>query len=242
MRHKSSVPKFINVNFIEGLTKYNILTPEFKKNFIVEETKITANSECFVNIDMDDYHEGLVIESMDYYLLPGIFTITLSEDLTKSWTMPFDFPVKLFKPANLETHGKQLTFNYVPGEPIIEQKTYQKTLDVMVLEQLMEGQAKYITNPELMVFALAEYLDGIDLNLFEVLVQNMFRDAKDPVIPARMTDYTNFVILGQKRLPFNTSWVNALAFENVKKAINYGLVSGQNAKLDPITAIVDEKY
>ncbi len=34
----------------------------------------------------------------------------------------------------------------------------------------------------------------------------------------------------------------ALAFENVKKAINYGLVSGQNAKLDPITSIVDEKY
>ena len=216
MRHESSVPKFVNVNFIDSLTKYNILTPEFKKNFIVEENKITANSECFVNIDLDDYHEGLVIESMDYYLIPGIFTITLTEDLTQSWTFPFDFPVKLYKPANLETHGKQMTFNFVPGEPIVEQKSYQLTKDVTVMERVLEGQAKYITNPELMVFTLAMYLDGLDLNLFEVLVQNMFRDAKDPVLPARMTDYTNFVILGQKRLPFNTSWINALAFENVE--------------------------
>ena len=208
MRHESSVPKFVNVNFIDSLTKYNILTPEFKKNFIVEETKITANSECFVNIDLDDYHEGLVIESMDYYLIPGIFTITLTEDLTKSWTLPFDFPVKLYKPANLEIHGKQMTFNFAPGETIVEQKSYQLTKDVTVMERLLEGQAKYITNPELMVFTLSMYLDGLDLNLFETLVQNMFRDAKDPVIPARMTDYTNFVILGQKRLPFNTSWIN----------------------------------
>jgi hypothetical protein len=208
MRHKSSVPKFLNVNFIESLSKYNILDSEFKKNFIVEETKITANSECFVNINLDDYHEGLVIESMDYYLIPGIFTVTLTEDLTKSWTLPFDFPVKLYKPANLEIHGKLMTFNFVPGELMVEQKSYQKTMDVTVLEQILEGQAKYINSPELMVFALKEYLDGIDLNLFEVLVQNMFRDAKDPVLPARMTDYTNYTILGQKRLPFNTSWIN----------------------------------
>jgi len=208
MRHKSSVPKIITVNFLDGLSKYNLLTPEFKKNFLVEENKITANTECFVNINLDDYHDGLVIESMEYYLLPGIITITSTEDLTKSWTLPFDFPVKLYKPANLEIRGKQLTFNFVPGETIVEQKSYQKTIDVTVLEQVLEGQAKYITSPELMVFALTEYLDGLDLNLFEVLVQNMFRDAADPIIPARMTDYTNYVILGQKRLPFNTSWIN----------------------------------
>ncbi len=207
MRHGSAVPKIVNVNFLEGLQKYNILTPEFNKHFITEETKITSNCECYISLNLDDYHENLIVESMDYYLLPGILTITLTEDMTKTWTLPFDFPVKLYKPANLETHGKQLTFNFVPGEIIIEQKSYQKTADVTILEQVLEGQAKYINNPELMVFTLNEYLDGLDMNLIEVLVQNMFRDSADTNIPARMTDYTNFTIFGQKKLPFKTSWV-----------------------------------
>ena len=216
MRHKSSAPVFVDVNFLKNLQKYNLITPEFKKNFLIEETKITANCECYININLDDYNENLVIESMEYYLLPGILTITLTDDMTKSWTLPFDFPVKLYKPANLETHGKAITFNYTPGETIIEQKSYQKTQDVSIMEQLLEGQAKYINNPELMVFALNDYLDGLDMNLCEVLVQNMFRDSSDLNIPARMTDYTNYTILGQKKLPFHTSWVNALAFENVE--------------------------
>lgn len=242
MRHSSSIPKIIDVNFFESLQKYNLITPEFKKNFLVEENKITANCECYINVNLDDYHENLVIESMEYYLLPGILTITLLDDMTQTWTLPFDFPVKLYKPANLETHGKALTFNFTPGETILEQKSYQKTQDVTILEQVLEGQAKYINSPELMVFTLNEYLDGLDMNLCEVLVQNMFRDNADTNVPARMTDYTNYTIFGQKKLPFKTSWVNALAFENVKKAIHYGLVSGQNAQLDPVTAIVDEKY
>lgn len=216
MRHSSSVPKMIDVDFLDNLKKFSILTPEFNKNFIVEKTKITSNCECYININLDDYHENLVIESMDYYLLPGILTVTLLDDMTKTWTLPFDFPVKLYKPANLEIHGKQLTFNFVPGETIVGQESYRKTIDVSVMEQIIEGQAKYITNPELMVITLVEYLDGLDMNLIEVLVQNMFRDAADTNIPARMTDYTNFVIFGQKKLPFKTSWVNALAFENVE--------------------------
>lgn len=242
MRHKSSVPKMVEVNFINDLEKYNINDAVFNKHFIVSEKKIISNCNCFVELDLNDYDETLIVESVDYYLVPGIFTITLTEDNTKSWTFPFEFQVKLYKPADFQIRGKLLTFNFVPGETIISQEMYPQTADVTVLEKLLEGQAKFINKPELLVFALSSYLDGLDLNLIEILVQNMFRDAEDPGKPARLTDYNNYVIYGQKKLPFVTSWINALSFENVKKAIQYGLVSGQDAVDDPITKIVNEKY
>lgn len=206
MRHSSSIPKIINVNFAADLAKYQLLTPEFQKNFHVEENRITSNCECFVRIDINDYNDALFVESTDYYLLPGIITITLTEDNTKTWILPFDFKVKLLKPSDIQEHGKTIILNYTPGEPIIEQKTYEKTPDVSILEQLVEGQARYITKPELMVYALIEYLDDLDLNLIETMVQNMFRDTSDPGKPARLTDYSSYQIYGQKRLPFVTSW------------------------------------
>ena len=214
MRHSSSIVKMADTDFPKELEKFNILTPEFKKNFIVEKSKIFANTECFVNIDLNDYDEDLIIESVDYYLLPGIITVTLTEDNTKSWTLPFDFKVKLMKPSDFQEHGKTLIFNYTPGELIIEQKSYPLSYDVGVMEQLLEGQAKYINTPELLTLSLMRYIGGVDLNILETIVQNMFRDSVNPMKPARLTDYSNFQIFGQKKLPFVTSWVNALAFEN----------------------------
>ena len=215
MRHSSSVPKIVQVNFIKDLEKYQMMTPEFQKNFIVEPTKIVANCECFINLDLNDYDERLIVESTGYYLLPGILTVTSTDDNTKNWTFPFDFQVKLIKPAELQEHGKTLIFNYTPGETIITQESYQETKDVSVLERLLEAQAKYITSPELLVYALITYLGGLDLNIIETIVQNMFRDGKDPMIPARLTDYTNYKIYSQKKLPFVTSWISALTFENI---------------------------
>lgn len=242
MRHKSSVPPMVQIDFVKDLEKFNMLTADFKKCFIVEKNKITSNVECFINIDLHDYDDKLLVESVDYYLLPGILQVTLTEDNTKTWTFPFDFPVKLMKPAEIQEHGKLIIYKYTPGELIMQQDVYPYTADVSVLEKLVEGQAQYIQSPEILCHALLKYLDGMDLNMIELIVQNMFRDSINPMKPARLTDYTNFQIIGQKGLPFKTSWINALSFENPKKAIQYGLVSGQNAEDDPITKIVNEKY
>lgn len=110
------------------------------------------------------------------------------------------------------------------------------------MERMLEGQMKYISTPEMLVLSLQSYLGGLDLTVIETIVQNMFRDASDLSKPARLTDYTNYEICGQKKLPFVTSWVNAMSFENVNKAIKTGLITGANAPDDPITKIVNEKY
>lgn len=242
LRHKSSVPEYIQINFIKDLTANNILNDEFKKYFLVEPNKIIANTNCYVTLDLGDYNEISLIESIDYYLIPGIFDITLVEDTSKTWHMPFPYQIKLMKPLEIQKERNTITLNYSAGETIITGDKREKTLDVTIMEKLLEGQMKYINNPEVLVMALREHMNSLDLNIIELIVENMCRDNTDPSKPARLTDYSNYTIYGQKRLPLLTSWVNAMTFENVGKAIKTGLVTGANAPDDPLTKIVNEKY
>ena len=208
MRHQTSAPVMVRVNFINDLKKYNLYTTELQKNFTISENKIIANTEVFIVIDLHDYSETMFIESKDYYLLPGILTINTAEEKMRSWTLPFNYQVKLMKSAEIEEIGKTITLRYQPGETIIQQKVVEKTFDAGVLEKLLEGHTKYLNKPELFVFALLEFLGGLELVTIETIVQNMFRDANDKSMPARLTDYSDYEIIGQKKLPFVTSWVS----------------------------------
>ena len=242
MRHQSSIPNYTKINFIDDLQKANIYTPEFKKYFTVTENNISANTEVFITLDLNSYDDMTLIESVEYYLLPGILTVTLSENQEKQFVFPFRYQVKLYKPNNVQFSGKLVTLIYSPGEKIITQEYIDKKPDVGVLENILEGQIKYINDPETMVYSIRDYISNLDMNQIELIVQNMFRDASDESKPARLTDYSNYHIIGQKKLPFVTSWVNAMAFENIGKAIKVGLVTGQDAPDDPITKIINEKY
>ena len=230
------------INFLDDLQKANIYAPEFKKYFTVTENNISANTEVFITLDLNSYDDMTLIESVEYYLLPGILTVTLSENQEKQFVFPFRYQVKLYKPNNVQFSGKLVTLIYSPGEKIITQEYIDKKPDVGVLENILEGQIKYINDPETMVYSIRDYISNLDMNQIELIVQNMFRDASDESKPARLTDYSNYHIIGQKKLPFVTSWVNAMAFENIGKAIKIGLVTGQDAPDDPITKIINEKY
>lgn len=243
MRHKSSIPEQIKVNFISDLTKNNLYTPEFRDFFDVSETTIKAKRLTYVNINTDDYDNNFFIESNEYYLVPGIITpVVYIEDDQKRFSFPFPYQVKLRKTSNMEIGGHDIIITYEPDDIIIEQDFYVKDVDVSLVQKLLEGHTKYINRPELLVLAIHDQLPGMDLVGLELIVQNMFRDASDNTIQARHTDYTNFEIFGQKKLPFITSWESALSFEDPKKAIKNGLLSGQNSVEDPITSIVNEKY
>lgn len=242
MRHKSSVTEYVPINFVEDLTRFNLITPEFKRYILAQENKLIANDSLYISLDLNDYDELTLIESSEYYLVPGILNIFLTNDPTKYWSLPFTYQVKLNKPSDIEEDGKILVLRYSPGDVIMEQTVREKSADVSVMERLFEGQMKYINKPEMLTMSLLTFLGGLELNTVETVVQNMFRDTQDLSKPARLTDYSSFKIIGQKGLPLATSWVNAMSFENVSKALHTGLLTGADAPDDPMTKIVNEKY
>jgi len=89
---------------------------------------------------------------------------------------------------------------------------------------------------------IQDKITGIDLVHIETIVSNMFRDSEDLTLPARITDYRQFEIIGQKKLPYIISWLSGLTFENINRAIKVGLLDGKEAKMDPIEKIAMEQY
>ncbi len=243
MRHQSTKVEMIKVNFIKDLKKAALNTPEINRYFTITETQIIANEECYIIIDSDDYNEQLLIEAKDYYLIPGIINITINKEPNfPVISFPFNHQVKLYKPVELEEEKKVKTLNYVPGEKIMEQDYYQSSADVGLINQMFEGRTKYVTKPDILVMSLHDQMTGIDLIHFETIVQNMFRDSMDITKPARLSDYNKFEIKGQKELPFIINWLTALSFENPKKAIKRGLLSGMESDMNPLNKIVSDQF
>ena len=243
MRHTSSSPETIEVDLIATLEKFGMNTPEFKKYFNVTKNVITVNEDCVVELDTKNYMDDIFVESKDFYSLPGIITINIVHDEKNiQFTLPFNHNVNLIKPNDIEINGSVNILKYVPGEKLIEKYFYEKEVNVSLIMKLLDGQTKFIKNPEILVMSLNNQMQNVDLVHFETITQNMLRDTEDPTIPARLTGYKSFIILGQKQLPFVTSWLTALSFENTRKAIRSGLLSGKDAEENDLEKIVSDNY
>jgi len=89
---------------------------------------------------------------------------------------------------------------------------------------------------------MRDELPSIDLIHLELIVSNMFRNSDDLTVPCRLSNYKNPSIIGQKRLPFESgSWLNALAFENINKAVENGLIRNEDAEMNPLEKIIMEE-
>lgn len=243
MRHKASSVSTKEVDFPEMIKKSGVDIKSLEGFFKINKNIIEAKEPCTVVIDQREYDDTILIDCGDKYQIPGIITVQFGEgEEITNVTLPVPIVVDLLKPNEYNTDGYLITLKYEPGETILKQDFYNDDYDERVVMRLFEAGAKYITNPEILVNFMRDRLPGIDLVHLETIVSNMFRDADDDSKPARLTNYKNFVIIGQKRLPFITSWLNALAFENINKAIKTGLLEGKDAKLDPIEKIVSEKF
>ena len=244
MRHKSSSINTKEVDFIEMIKKSGIDIKDFNFVLDVKKNEIIAKTQCNIIIDSSEYDDVSLIDCGDKYQVVGVLTIQYGEapDNINFITLPFAIMLDCFKPADISIDGHIITMNYEPGETIISQKYYDDTFNERTVDRLFEGGAKYITNPEVLTMTIHDKLAGIDMVHIETIVSNMFRDSEDLTLPARLTDYKNVVVVGQKKLPYIISWLSALGFENINRAIKVGLIDNKDATLDPIEKIVLERY
>ena len=244
MRHKSSSIATKEVDFIDMAKKAGVDVNSFKDVLIVEKNSITAKIPCSIIVDSSDYDDVSLIDCGDKYQINGVLNIQYGDTAENIGfiTLPYAIMVDCFKPADISIDGHIITMNYESGELMIKQEYYDDTFNERTVDRLFEGGAKYITNPETLVMTIQDKISGIDLVHIESIVSNMFRDSEDLTMPARLTDYKQFEIIGQKKLPYMISWLSGLSFENINRAIKVGLLDGKEAVMDPIEKTVMERY
>jgi len=243
MRHKSTSVNTKEVDFVDMIKKAGIDIKTLSHVLDIKKTEISAKIPCSIVIDDSEYDDVSLIDCGNKYQIVGVLTVQYGDPPDINFiTLPFAIMLDCFIPANSSVDGHIITLNYEPGEKILAQEYYDDTFNERTVDRLFEGGAKYITNPEVLVMTIHDKIEGIDLVHIEAIVSNMFRDSEDLTTPARLTDYKNVEVIGQKKLPYVISWLSALGFENINRAIKVGLIEGRDAKLDPIENIVMERY
>jgi hypothetical protein len=243
MRHKSSQIDIIDVNFQELMKKSKDNISAISKLIDIKPKEIIAKKECTIIIDKNDYDDSTLIEIGEEFYMPGIINLYVGDISDNTYiSFPFNFSVRIIKPEDYSISGKTITMKYVPGEKILYQDYYTKDVEPSIVDRLFGGSLKYINSPEVLVDAIHEQLQSVDLIHIELIVSNMFRMKDDLSTPCRLKDYKDFEIVGIKKLPYQNSWLTGLSFEDPKKALMLALINEKDNDMNPIESVLLEKF
>jgi len=244
MRHKTSSVITKEVDFVEMTKQSGTDINIYKEILIIDKNTITAKKQCSIIINTSDYNDTTLVDCGDKFQIIGILNIQYGDtpETINFVTLPYPIMVNCFKPIDIVFDGELIIMNYESGELIIKQEYYDDNFNERTLDRLFEGGAKYINNPERLVMTIYDKMKSINLVYIETVVSNMFRDKQDVSIPARLTDYKQFEIIGMKKLPHKISWLSGLIFENINRSIKIGLLENKDSSMNPLEKITMEQY
>lgn len=210
--------------------------------FDIQKNQIICKIPCEINIDEKDYDERSFIEQSDKISLPGILDFYVpSKDTTIQFAVTFS--VNLLKTEHTSKNRKITTIHYNTGDIVIEKDYVDTETDIGLLTRLLHGNIKYINDPKTLINMIYDIIPSVDLVHVELIVSNMFRRKNNESERCRIKgNYNNSVIIGQKNQPFQDSWMSALAFQYIDKAITQGLVQGKEAEQNPIESVIQEDF
>lgn len=210
--------------------------------FIIEKNKIRAKYPCSVSIDEKDYDRRTWVETSTKFQIPGMFSFYIPKFNDYSQII-LNYAVDLIKTSNMEVNKTTKTIHYEENETIITKDYVPDETDIGLLDKILQGHVKYVSNPKIFINMLHDILPSIDLVHFELVVSNMFRLKGEEDVRCRFKgDYSNSVILGIKQQPFQDSWKSAMSFQYIEKAIQSGLVKGRPTEMNPIEKVLNEEF
>lgn len=217
-----------------------MLKPE--KVLIIKENEIKAKYKCSITIDLNEYDNVNFIETSDHYFVPGSFLIWVPE-FKDSTQLVLPYNVKLFKTENMTEEKSLRTVYFKKGDNLIKQDSVDTTMDMGFVKKLLDGNIKYIKEPEVLVTFIAKSFQDIDLVHIELIVSNMFREQKDDQKLCRWTgNYKNALILGQNQQPLIDSWTRAMSFQHIDKAFIRGLTIGRSTPDNAYDRLINNDF
>ena len=197
-----------------------------------DEDKLIAKKECQIRIDLSTYSINDSYKEEESHVWVNHLVSQIEFD-NLIFNLSLDYPVHLLK-QNFERVGKEsLIFNYKFGDTFIEipMQTEEIKEKVNYVNRLVGGRVVYKDPSHLLTKILKIYGAGVsdlDLVYFEVLASQVLRDKTNQALPARLGKTWDPVMMNIKSTVFSTSFIQGLAFENINKAIETGLVSKQD--------------
>jgi len=193
------------------------------------DNQLVARKPCKITINLDEYHMNvdLFIEEGFVWAKNLLATIEF-DDLT--FNLIIDKAVNMQVLNNLAKTKEQLVFEFKENETILDVPVEAQHISAQIkyLERLLGGREIYKDVDHLFRKLYNIYgpiAPDLDLVHLEVLMSHCLRDKANPSYPARLGKTWDPVMVNIKKIVFNTSFVQGLAFENINEAIRSGLIT-----------------
>jgi hypothetical protein len=205
------------------------------KYIVQQDNKLVALKPCKITVDLlSNYKIGDTLQiNEDSVWVNHLLTKIEFSDLI--FNMILDYPVEIQK-QRMEQIGKEiLIFDYLLNDVILEvplEKTEIKE-QVNYVNRLLGGKVVFKDPSHLVNKILKVYggpVSDLDLVHFEVLLSQTLRDKKQTILPARLGKTWDPVMMNIKNDVFASGFIQGLAFENINKAIETGLITEEDVE------------
>jgi len=192
------------------------------------DDKLIALKPCKISIDMSNYkiNDNIEIKN-DIIWFKNLLSQIEFDDLVLSIIL--DYSVELEKSKSI-INNQTIILEFIKGDTIL---TVPLTTDdikdqVNYVQRLVGGRELY-KNPEHLLLKVFKVYGGsisdMDMVNFELLISQSLRDRTTPEISARLGKKWDPIMVNLRSNIFASGFIQGLAFENINKAIETGLVS-----------------
>jgi len=206
-----------------------LIDVDLKKYLAQTDNNLLLNKPAKLTIDLSNYEMNNNIQINDDHVWVN-HLISRVEYETTLFNIILDYPVHI-KKVGMEAVGKDyLVFNYIANDILLEVplQTSEIKEQVNYVNRLLGGKVVF-KDPSHMVNKVMKVYGGsvsnLDLCHFEVLISQVLRDKTNQALPARLGRTWDPVMMNIKNAVFASGFIQGLAFENVNKAIETGLIA-----------------
>lgn len=222
------IKKDIRYDLIQNdpLTTKELINSKFGQN----ESDLYTKQTFVLTLNMEDYPLTNDLQyNEDGTELNCKALVATAEFEDAVFSMILDYPVTL-QVYNQEKIGKEyIKFLYEANSTVLNvpYQTDDTKSQIQYVERLLGGKEIYkdANHLYLKLFSVYGTLRNMDSVHLEILLSQALRDKSNNSIPARLGKTWNPVMTNIKKIVFNTSFMQGLAFENINEAIKTGLIS-----------------
>jgi hypothetical protein len=198
------------------------------------EDTLVAKKDCTVSISLSDYRMNDNIEIRDKEGTVWVNSLLSQVEFDNLiFSLILDYPVELQIKDMEYIEKEKIILKYKSQDIILSVPftTVEIKERVNYVQRVIGGKEVYKSPDHLLKRILDVYTAvGTDMDLvhFEVLISQVIRDRTQEELPARLGKKWDPVMMNIKTIVFNSSFIQGLEFENVRKAIDTGLTSAQD--------------
>jgi hypothetical protein len=192
------------------------------------ENLLNTKKDCILTINLIDYElDDSILINDDEETIWVKNLISKIEFDGLEFNVILDYPV-VIQSHNMKKFGNYIKIEYTKNSTILEASLEVEDIkkQVSFVERLMSGKEIYkdVDHFLLKLYRVFKDVSNMDLIHLEILISNSLRNKNDLSKPARLGTW-NPVLINMKDIVFRSGFVQGLAFENIGKSINTGLIS-----------------